>query len=222
LRERKNRRGRLISKVHRRPGLELYSETFRVFRSEGACVQTPRRVWSMEARPDCRRFVCSGCLRACYICSWCDHGHVYCSPACSTSGRSASVRQAGRRYQRTRRGRRHHAQRQARYRDRSASSEGKKVTHQGYPPKAVSATVRGCKAEPFRPPVVAVTAPLPAPPPVEPHMMRCYVCLQACEPQVRHDFLRSRRRHRSGAERRCDHARASRRDPSSSSGRGLA
>jgi len=100
-------------------------------------------VWSVQPRPDCRRFVCDRCRRAVYLCSHCDRGQRYCSRTCSASARRKSVRAAGRRYQQTRRGRRLHALRQQSYRERRR----KKVTHHGCPARVVSATVASCGPE---------------------------------------------------------------------------
>ena len=55
--------------------------------------------------------------------------------------RCASRRRAGARYQRTRRGARKHAARQAAWRRRRACAGGEKVTHQGYSGAAALITV---------------------------------------------------------------------------------
>jgi len=62
------------------------------------------------SRPDCRRQF--------FLCRRCDRGQRYCSPACTTHARRRTLNEAGRRYQRSRPGRFHHAARQARYRRR--------------------------------------------------------------------------------------------------------
>lgn len=69
----------------------------------------------------------NGCRRVIFLCSSCDRGNRYCSPACSQAARQARQRAAGARYQRTRRGRLKHAARQARYRARRRIQQ--KVTH---------------------------------------------------------------------------------------------
>lgn len=76
-----------------------------------------------------RLFNCAGCLSQTVVCSHCDRGNIYCSPACAKSARIENQRLAGQRYQKTPRGRRHHAARQAAYRARLKE----KVTHQGSP-----------------------------------------------------------------------------------------
>lgn len=97
------------------------------------------------------RFVVCGrpeCRQVFFLCSVCDRGRRYCAAACSRRARAESVREAGRRYQRTRDGRHAHAARQAAWRQRQ------KVTHQSPPPGAPEATVA---SEPARPAMEAET-----------------------------------------------------------------
>ena len=75
-----------------------------------------------------RLYNCVHCHRQVTICSYCDRGNIYCGKSCADLARCTSLKAAGKRYQRTRRGRFNHAERQRRYRSRS-----KKVTHQGSP-----------------------------------------------------------------------------------------
>lgn len=79
--------------------------------------------------PTGRFFLCARCRAQVLICSGCDRGQIYCTQACSAAARRASLREAGRRYQASRRGRITHAARARRYRERR-----NKVTHQGSPP----------------------------------------------------------------------------------------
>jgi len=72
-----------------------------------------------------------------FLCSACDRGRRYCGAVCSRRARTESMREAGRRYQRTRDGRLAHAARQAAWRQRQ------KVTHQSPPRGAPEATVVG-------------------------------------------------------------------------------
>jgi hypothetical protein len=65
-----------------------------------------------------------GCERPFAVCGGCDRGRRYCSDVCSSEARRAKQRVAGARYQATERGRRQHAERQARYLER------RRVTHQ--------------------------------------------------------------------------------------------
>jgi hypothetical protein len=80
------------------------------------------------ARLDCRRVF--------FLCRHCDRGDRYCSAACTQRARHTTLHAAGHRYQQTRRGRLHHAARQARYRARR-----KKVTHQTSPTVSPSGIV---------------------------------------------------------------------------------
>jgi hypothetical protein len=73
-----------------------------------------------------RLFLCARCRVQVLICSPCDRGQIYCAGDCSQLTRRASVREAGRRYQRSRKGRFAHAERSRRYRQRHQN-----VTHQG-------------------------------------------------------------------------------------------
>jgi hypothetical protein len=77
-----------------------------------------------------RLFNCARCHCQVVICSHCDRGNIYCGRRCAEHARKTSSRSAGKRYQRTYRGRIKHAERQRRYRalqnivthQRSASS----------------------------------------------------------------------------------------------------
>ena len=85
---------------------------------------------------DARVFRCARCQCQVRVCSRCDRGQRYCGARCTGAARAESVRVAGRRYQRTRRGRVAHAWRQHRYRERlhryrEHRAGVHKVTHQG-------------------------------------------------------------------------------------------
>ena len=73
-----------------------------------------------------RLYNCARCHCQVTICSYCDRGNLYCDKRCALIAREESLRAAGKRYQRTRRGRFKHAERQRHYRSRR-----EKVTHQG-------------------------------------------------------------------------------------------
>lgn len=73
-----------------------------------------------------RLFICARCYRQVLICSCCDRGQIYCCKECSKTSRRLAQKEAGERYQDSRRGRFNHAVRQRLYRKRT-----KKVTHQG-------------------------------------------------------------------------------------------
>jgi hypothetical protein len=74
-----------------------------------------------------RLYSCYRCGVQVRICPRCDHGNIYCGRECSAIRRRESLRRAGARYQRTRRGAARHAARQRGYRARCQQ----KVTHQG-------------------------------------------------------------------------------------------
>jgi hypothetical protein len=134
-----------------------------------------------ELHLDRRRFHCCRCKKVVYICSHCDRGQMYCSERCRDEARRACVREAGARYQQTRRGREKHARRQQRYRDRQ--SDGEEVTHHPCRTEAVPSTL--------------VTCGTPNMPKATQHsstaQSRCDFCGHGCEPYVRLDFLRCRR-----------------------------
>ena len=125
-----------------------------------------------------RLFTCARCRAQVLICSRCDRGNSYCGPACSKQARRASLRAAGRRYQRTRRGRFTHAERQRRYHRRL-----NKVTHQGSVPSAPCDSLRResrtAPQHSLRSPPTRVPGP------------RCHFCRRPCSAFVRLDFLHS-------------------------------
>jgi len=74
-----------------------------------------------------RLFNCVACSKLRFICSKCDRGNIYCS-VCAPERRLIARRRASARYQATPRGKRMHADRQRRYRERLKIQ---KVTHIG-------------------------------------------------------------------------------------------
>jgi hypothetical protein len=130
-----------------------------------------------------RFFLCACCQRQTVICSSCDRGQIYCSPTCAESMRCACLREAGRRYQQSERGRANHARRMVRYRAKSATG----VTHQGPVSRPDEAAL----------PVDAPQRPSSRPP-VHTHasseLWRCQVCQCACAAFVRLGFLHTRRK----------------------------
>ncbi len=76
-----------------------------------------------------RLFMCAECHAQALICSCCDRGQIYCAGDCAARARRRTRRDAGRRYQTSRRGRLAHAEPTRRYRVRC-----KNVTHHGSPP----------------------------------------------------------------------------------------
>lgn len=123
-----------------------------------------------------RFFVCAQCRGLATVCSLCDRGQRYCSRHCSHTARRRKQREAGRRYQLSRRGRHHHANRQRRYRARQ-----NKVTHQGSSWARESALLS--EGQPSR----TTGLPLPA---VGGH---CAWCKRAVSAFVRLRFLKNRR-----------------------------
>lgn len=67
-----------------------------------------------------RQRVCRGpgCQTVFWICTHCDRGQRYCSPACRTEARRRQQRAANRRYQQSPEGRLDHRDRQQQYRER--------------------------------------------------------------------------------------------------------
>jgi len=65
-----------------------------------------------------RLFLCAACRNQANICSCCDRGQIYCGRGCALRARRQTIRDAGRRYARSQRGRRMHAARMGRYRAR--------------------------------------------------------------------------------------------------------
>lgn len=93
-----------------------------------AC-RTARR--EMPSTPESHRLVTCGldtCRRLFSVCRRCDFGRAYCSRECANTARRLRQRAASRCYQMSERGRRAHAERQARYRQRRA-----RVTHRSLP-----------------------------------------------------------------------------------------
>jgi hypothetical protein len=126
-----------------------------------------------------RLFNCARCHSQVVICSHCDRGNIYCGPNCSQQARRESKRAAGRRYQRSRRGRFAHAQRQRRYRTRRH-----KVTHQGSAPTlphdSLEPESRASPHQSLSYPVVPAQG------------LFCHLCKRPCSAFLRLDFLHSR------------------------------
>ena len=79
-----------------------------------------------------RLFHCAHCFRQVIVCSCCDRSNIYCCPECSQLARKKSLRDAGKRYQSSLKGRHKHANRQRHYRQRLAKKI-KIVTHHTSP-----------------------------------------------------------------------------------------
>lgn len=125
-----------------------------------------------------RLFNCARCQSQVVICSHCDRGNIYCGPSCSQQARRESMKAAGRRYQRSRRGRFAHAERQRRYR-----AHRHKVTHQGSPQSARNDSLEpesraSLRRSPFSPVAPA-------------RGLYCHLCKRPCSAFVRLDSLHS-------------------------------
>jgi len=126
-----------------------------------------------------RLFLCGRCRAQVVICSRCDRGQIYCGAACSQAARRESQCEAGRRYQRGRRGRFAHAERARRHRQRRRQKNN--VTHQGSaapPPDGLLAADS-----------MAVDVPPQTPPGIPPAARHCHFCGCRCAGAVRFGFL---------------------------------
>jgi len=127
-----------------------------------------------------RLFPCARCRRQVVICSHCDRGNRYCGKRCAQTARRQSQREAARRYQRTRRGRFAHAERQRRYRQRRRA----KVTHQGSRPLPPDDRLPVTSRTSDRMGSASVAA--------AGDDSRCHLCGRRCSPFVRQGFLHRR------------------------------
>ena len=147
-------------------------------------------------REDYRLFLCARCKGQVAICSVCDRGQWYCSKHCSHQTRRELSRAAGRRYQATPKGRRHHAARQARHRKKLlATSTTQEVTHRGTPtPEAeirLRSTIAGAPPTVFCQEAGEVSEEAGA------GWVLCDFCGARCQPFARREPLRCRRRRRT-------------------------
>jgi hypothetical protein len=115
------------------------------------------------------------------MCPPCDRGQRYCNAHCANTARKHNQQQAAQRYQRSRRGRFHHAARARRYRARQ-----KNVTHQRSNLPVVNGLLAPDSTIAKR--AIAVVKADSA------HAdYRCAGCGCRCRTMVRTDFLRNRR-----------------------------
>jgi hypothetical protein len=142
-------------------------------------------------------FNCARCSRLVVICTRCDRGQRYCSGPCSQVQRRRSVREAGRRYQRTPLGARNNAARQKRWRLRIATT----VTHHPSParhpgreePPDENVKKEACDVPSHRKPIpTSHDAPTP----------RCDFCGRPCGSYTRMGTLGAERRRVWHAPRR--------------------
>jgi hypothetical protein len=121
-----------------------------------------------------REFNCARCHRQVIICSSCDRGNIYCGPTCSRQAHLINKRIANKIYQKTLKGRRKHADRQRRYRQRR-KGKSQKVTEQGShdltPNDLLSGEPRDSKSR-------------------EAKQLYCRFCKKTVSPFLRHGFLR--------------------------------
>ena len=122
-----------------------------------------------------RLFLCACCREQVLICRRCDRGQRYCR-CCAQEVRRAKMREAGRRYQKSRQGRFAHAARSRRHRERR-----EKVTHQGSLPLAIGVVLRQDSTD-----VVATSVPPDA------ASSLCQWCARPLPPFVRTGPLRRR------------------------------
>ena len=114
------------------------------------------------------------------ICNHCDRGNLYCGKRCSETARRQSLREANRRYQKTRRGRFAHAERQRRYRQRRRT----KVTHQGSPLPIPDETLPAESRTSVQRSEIPVAVPGDG--------IRCDFCGRVCSHFLRQSFLHRR------------------------------
>ena len=161
-----------------------------------------------------RLFLCALCRPQVLLCSHCDRGQRYCSPACASASRCGQRRAAAQRYQRSPGGRRKHAARSAGWRQRQrqrmlqqggavdvALGATNKVTHQGCPAVAAQVVLMACDtpsaselivlAEPVpqTAPVVLGVAPNAAPSAAPQAVLVCRRCAAPLLPFVRQSYL---------------------------------
>ena len=126
-----------------------------------------------------RLFNCTLCHAQAVICSRCDRGNIYCGSGCSQYARAKNHRLANQTYQNTSKGRRVHAERQQRYRERQIT----KVTDQGspsLPPHDLLSASPSKGSFPQR------------------GLIICHFCDQMVSPFLRHGFLYRDKSEQSG------------------------
>jgi hypothetical protein len=149
-----------------------------------------------------RVFECGRCSRQVIVCRCCDRGQAYCNAECFGQVRRQRQREAGQRWQRSRRGRRLHAASMARSRaNRVAGSAAGAV---GTPPQGRAAkivTQQGPPAPGAGDLLAGETTAMPrddASPADLPgwSMPHCHWCGRSCPRPLRREFMRRRDRRR--------------------------
>ncbi|WP_175948342.1 hypothetical protein [Burkholderia pyrrocinia] len=156
-------------------------------------------------QPTGRLYLCARCRAQVFICRRCDRGNRYCRD-CAADARRDNVREAGRRYQRTRRGRFAHAARARRYRARR-----KFVTHQGSPTSPTDDVLQPELDAAVALANAATRAAAPTP-------LRCHCCGGPLPQLVRTGFVRRRGSRRVYPEGEPFGRRLDRGDPDDDSG----
>lgn len=133
-----------------------------------------------------RLFQCALCHTQSRVCSKCDRGQIYCCKVCAVFARKKSMKLAGMRYQKTFKGKRHHAARQARYRMR----QRKIVTHQGSPSMPQHAPMSSLKNEAKKTENEH-----------KKQALTCCFCEKPVSDWIRNDFLRRRHSHASSVSK---------------------
>jgi len=100
-----------------------------------------------------REFACARCGTRIQICGRCDRGNIYCGIVCSSLARFASLKAAGKRYQKTFAGKINNAKRQKAYRLRQKNilqntPSQIKITHQSSPDSRCNAVLPAPKLTP--------------------------------------------------------------------------
>lgn len=142
-------------------------------------------------KPTPRLFLCLRCHKQVFLCSWCDHGQIYCGRTCAHAARQKSLRLARLRYQQTFKGRRNHAACQARHRRKLKN----KVTDHGSPPTHQNAPMLSLENEPEKSKNERPGATL-----------RCCFCKKHVSDWIRNDFLHRRDRKSATRLRPCAQA----------------
>lgn len=128
-----------------------------------------------------RLFQCVRCFKQIIICSSCDRGQRYCSPDCSNTSRIGAQREAGHRYQQSRKGRIKHALRMRHYRRRKQI-----VTHQGSQPSAQNGLLQANSVDVEQIQATSHQS-------VIARKFQCHFCGCHCSELMRLDFIRRRR-----------------------------
>jgi len=124
-----------------------------------------------------RLFNCARCRCQVVICRHCDCSHRYCSANCAQLSRMDKQREAAIRYQLSLKGRRAHAIRQQRYRER----QKEKVTHQSSPKQSFNDLL-------FSEPESGIS-PVNLSNLTHPLIFECHFCRNQCSEFLRLDFL---------------------------------